>query len=47
MSPTELKLKKIEGVVAMAEEWAEKQLLPEGLLCISALKDIRRIVREK
>lgn len=47
MTAAELKLKRIEGVVQMAEEWAVKQLLPEGQLCMAAVKDIRRILREK
>lgn len=36
---------KIEGVIKQAEDWCDKQLLPETEICIAALKDIRRIMR--
>ena len=41
------KLKKIEAIILMAENWCDKQILPEGSVCVSALKDIRRVVRIK
>lgn len=37
-------ISKIKGVIAMAEEWAETQAMPETSACMSALKDIRRMV---
>jgi len=39
------KVKRIKGVVKMAEDWAEKQLMPNSHITNSALRDIRRIVR--
>lgn len=38
------KMCRVKGVVKMAEEWCNKQLMPEGQICMAALKDIRRIV---
>ncbi len=47
MSKTEsAKIERIKGVIKMAEEWCKIQLMPEGMICMSALKDIRRIVSE-
>ncbi len=40
-------LYKIEGVIDRAEYWCDEQLMPEGRVCMAALKDIRRIVREE
>ncbi len=38
------KIERIKGVIEMAEDWANLQLMPEGQLCMAALKDVRRIV---
>lgn len=42
------KLKRIRKVVKMAEEWSKDQNnnLTESSICISALKDIRRILNQ-
>jgi len=39
------KVEKIKQVIKLAEEWADDQVLPESDIWLSALKDIRRIVR--
>lgn len=41
------KLEKINKVIEMAEDWSDKQLLPETTICMAALKDIRTIMRKK
>lgn len=42
------KLNNIQKVINMSEKWSEDQSngLTEGQVCISALKDIRRIFKE-
>lgn len=42
----EKRLKQIESIVTLAEEWSERQLMEQSLITMSALKDIRRIVRK-
>ena len=42
----EQKLERVRGVIKMAEDWCDKQLMSEGQICMAALKDVRRIVRE-
>jgi hypothetical protein len=41
-------LRKIESVVDLAGRWCEDQEngMTDGTICIAALKDIRRILRE-
>lgn len=46
MSKAEEKVERIKGVIKMAEDWCDKQLMSEGKVCMAALKDIRRIVNE-
>jgi cob(I)alamin adenosyltransferase len=46
MTPEE-KLKRIENIVRMAECWCEEQIMPEGQICMAALKDVRTVVRSK
>ena len=41
------KLARIEIVIQAAEEWSRDQVMEESQIAIAALKDIRRIVREK
>ena len=40
-------LKKIKGVIDTAERWCDEQLMSEGQICMAALKDIRRIIKEE
>ena len=40
------KIKAIKGIIKEAEDFADKQLLSLGVIGISALKAIRRIVKE-
>jgi len=41
------RLQKMESAVSLAEDWANDQRnwLTDGEICISALKDIRRLLR--
>jgi hypothetical protein len=39
------KLEFIEKVIKTAEKWCDNQSMPESAVCMSALKDIRRVVR--
>ena len=41
------KIEAIKGIVKEAESFADKQLMSVGIIGISALKAIRRIVREE
>jgi len=38
-------IEKIQLTVTLAEDWSDRQLMPESSITMSALKDIRRIVR--
>lgn len=44
----EKKLKKLEGIVEITNDWCEDQEngLTDGSICISAMKDIRRHLKE-
>jgi hypothetical protein len=46
MTPEE-KLKRIENIIELAENWAEEQVMPESMICMGALKDIRTVVRSE
>lgn len=41
----ENKLKSINNTILLAESWSQQQIMPESSICMSALKDIRRIIR--
>ena len=36
------RLYKIRSCIRLAEEWSEKQIMEQSLICMGALKDIRR-----
>lgn len=37
---------KIKSVIATAERWNVTRLMSEGQICIAALRDIQRIIKE-
>ena len=39
------KISLISGTIDLASDWCEEQVLPKSQICMSALKDIRNIVR--
>ena len=41
------KIKRIQYIIDMAEDWGKIQLMPEDRIMLSAMKDIKRIVRKK
>ncbi len=47
MSIDKEKIEAIKVIIKEAESFADKQLLPIGVIGITALKAIRRIIREK
>jgi len=46
MSDSE-KIKRIQYIIDMAEDWCKIQLMPQDLIMLSAMKDIRHIVKKK
>jgi len=40
------KIKRIEYIINMAEDWCKIQLMSQDLIMLSAMKDIMRIVRK-
>jgi len=40
----EATIRRIEGVIKLAEDWNSEQVIPENEICKSALKEIRRII---
>ena len=40
-------LSNIKKIIKLADKWEEEQLMPASHIAISALKDIRKIVREE
>ncbi len=44
---TKQKLKKIKRTICLAEDWADRQILPESVICMAALKDIRTTVKKR
>ena len=47
MSTDKEKIEGIKAIIKEAESFADQQLLPLGVIGISALKAIRRIVKEE
>ena len=40
------KIEQIKGMIKLAEEWSDKQMMPTGLIAVNTLRAIRRIINK-